>query len=46
MGIGLYTAKCIADLNEIELKLSSGDEIKKVKKGARNDPDANKRENV
>ena len=33
MGIGLYTAKCIADLNEIELKLSSGDEIKKTKKG-------------
>ena len=33
MGIGLYTAKCIADLNEIELKLSSGDKIKKTKKG-------------
>lgn len=33
MGIGLYTAKCIADLNEIELKLSSGGEIKKKKNG-------------
>ena len=31
MGIGLYTAKCICDLNEIELEVRSDDNIVKVK---------------
>lgn len=32
MGIGLYTAKCICDLNDIQLEVvSSSDIIKKVR---------------
>ena len=33
MRISFVSEKCIEDLNEIELKLSSGNKIKKTKKG-------------
>ena len=29
MGIGLYTAKCICEINDIKIEVDSGKEIKK-----------------